>query len=269
MALPIAVQVYSVREDAKADLRGTLEKIKAMGYDGVEFAGLYGHDPALIAGWCRELGLTPISAHVPFAQLMENPHGTVAQYATIGCPYIAIPHLGEDLRPGSAGWSGTVEDIKMIAEECRAQSIQLLYHNHDFEFIRLENGEYGLDQLFRLIPTVETEIDTCWVNVAGENPSAYVRKYTGRSPIVHLKDFVGQKTQNMYELIGTDKKAEESVAFEFRPVGYGKQDFPAILSAAQDAGARWVVVEQDRPSMDKTPMESIEMSINYLRSFAW
>ena len=57
MALPIAVQVYSVREDAKADLRGTLTKIKAMGYDGVEFAGLYGYDPAEIRDMCAELGL--------------------------------------------------------------------------------------------------------------------------------------------------------------------------------------------------------------------
>lgn len=259
MALPIAVQVYSVREDAKADLRGTLEKIKAMGYDGVEFAGLYGHDPAIIADWCRELGLTPISAHVGIGLLKDDPRGTVAQYATIGCPYIAIPHLGEDLRPGSAGWLNTVEDIKMIAAECRAQGIQLLYHNHDFEFIRLEEGEYGLDQLYRLIPAVETQIDTCWVKAASEDPAAYVRKYSGRAPIVHLKDFVGRR--------GAPKDSED--AFAFRPVGYGKQDFPAILAAAKDAGASWVVVEQDHATMGKTPMESIEMSINYLRSFAW
>ncbi len=269
MALPIAVQIYSVRDNAKADLRGTLQKIKEMGYDGVEFAGLYDLDPAVIRDWCQEIGLTPISAHVSYALLKEDPKGTIAQYATIGCPYIAIPYLGEDVRPGSEGWLSAVEDIKMIAEEAKAQGIQLLYHNHDFEFIRLEDNEYGLDQLYRLIPALQTEIDTCWVNVAGENPAAYVRKYTGRAPIVHLKDFVGQKTQNMYELIGIDKKADETTAFEFRPVGSGKQDFPAILAAAQDAGAKWVVVEQDRPSMGKTPLESIEMSINYLRSFAW
>ena len=63
MALPIAVQVYSVRDDAAADLRTTLEKIKKMGYDGVEFAGLYGHAPAEIKAMCEEIGLTPISAH--------------------------------------------------------------------------------------------------------------------------------------------------------------------------------------------------------------
>ena len=58
MALPVAVQVYSVRDDAKADLRGTLEKIKQMGYDGVEFAGLYGYKPEDIKAMCEEIGLS-------------------------------------------------------------------------------------------------------------------------------------------------------------------------------------------------------------------
>ena len=268
MALPIAVQVYSVRDDAQADLRGTLAKIKEMGYDGVEFAGLYGYDPADIRDMCAELGLTPISAHVPLAELTKDTKGTIAKYVTIGCRFIAVPYLPENLRPGTDGWAPTIENIKVIAKEAMAQGIQLLYHNHDFEFVRLD-GEYALDLLYQAIPALQTELDTCWVKVGGEDPAAFVRKYTGRAPIVHLKDFAGQKTKNMYELIGIDKKAEETTAFEFRPCGSGKQDFPAILAASKEAGAEWVVVEQDKPSMGKTPLESIEMSIKYLRGLDW
>ena len=64
----------------------------------------------------------------------------------------------------------------------------------DFEFAKTENGAYALDELYTEVTEdlLKTEIDTCWVNVAGENPSDYVRKYTGRAPIVHLKDFVYQ-----------------------------------------------------------------------------
>ena len=269
MALPIAVQVYSVREDAKADLRGTLTKIKEMGYDGVEFAGLYDYTPAEIRDLCAELGLTPISAHVPLAELKADAKGTIEKYVTIGCRFIAVPYLPEELRPGTDGWAPTVEDIKVIADEARAQGIQLLYHNHDFEFVRL-NGEYALDLLYKEIPALQTELDTCWVNVGGENPAAYVRKYTGRAPVVHLKDFFGEKSEDMYELIGIEKKAPKRPSgFEFRPLGAGLQDIPAILDAAKDAGAEWVVVEQDNASMGKTPLESIEMSINYLRGLDW
>ena len=108
----------------------------------------------------------------------------------------------------------------------------------------------------------------CWVNVGGEKPPVYVRKYSGRAPIVHLKDFSGQKTENMYGLIGTaEKKEDPSGKFEFRPVGYGLQDVPSIIAAADDAGSAWFVVEQDMPSMGRTPMECAAMSIRYLRSF--
>ena len=68
-----------------------------------------------------------------------------------------------------------------------------------------------------------------------------------------------------YELIGVDKKAGGENVFEFRPVGYGLQNFPVILEAAADAGAGWVVVEQDRPSMGKTSMECAQMSREYLK----
>ena len=115
---------------------------------------------------------------------------------------------------------------------------------------------------------LETQLDTCWVNVGGENPAEYLLKYAGRANIVHLKDFVGCKAENMYALIGIDEDEEKDAKgqFEFRPVGYGLQNFPAILDACEKVGAKWVVVEQDMPTMGKTSLECAEMSINYLRS---
>ena len=67
--LPVAVQLYSVRGDMEADFKGTLQKIKALGFDGVEFAGLFENDPAQVNAWCKEIGLNPISAHVPLADM--------------------------------------------------------------------------------------------------------------------------------------------------------------------------------------------------------
>ena len=84
MSFPIAVQVYSVRDDASKNLYGTLKKIKAMGYDGVEFAGLYGHTAAEIKEMCADIGLTPISAHVPYVDMVKDPEGVLGTYAEIG-----------------------------------------------------------------------------------------------------------------------------------------------------------------------------------------
>ena len=268
MSFPVAIQVYSVRDDAAKNLRGTLEQIKEMGYDGVEFAGLYGHTPEAVRSMCEEIGLVPISAHVPYLDMLKNPEGVLGQYATIGCKYVAVPYLTPEYRPGTPNFAEVIKNVEMLGGVAKKLGMTLLYHNHDFEFLKI-NGEYALDILYDSVPAdlLQTELDMCWVNVGGENPSDYLRKYSGRSPVVHLKDFAGSKSENMYELIGIEKKAEAAPQkFEFRPVGSGKQDFPSILEAAKDAGAEWVVVEQDNPSMGLSPLECAAKSRAYLKT---
>ncbi|MBR5119861.1 MAG: sugar phosphate isomerase/epimerase, partial [Clostridia bacterium] len=93
MSFPVAIQVYSVRDAASKDFRGTLEQIKEMGYDGVEFAGLYGYKPEDVRAMCEEIGLVPISAHVPYLDMIKDPEGVIGQYATIGCKYVVVPYL--------------------------------------------------------------------------------------------------------------------------------------------------------------------------------
>lgn len=212
----------------------------------------------------EQVGLELVSAHVRFEFLEDD--AALDDYAATGMKFIAIPWMsapkdGEELR-------AAIARIRNVAERCKARGMQLLYHNHDFEFAKI-GGKYILEHYYCEIPAdlLQTELDTCWVNVGGEEPSAYIRKYSGRAPIVHLKDFAGSKSENMYALIGTDTAREDSAGkFEFRPLGCGKQNIPEILAAAEDAGAEWVVVEQDSPSMGKSPMECAEMSANYLKS---
>ncbi|NLX71362.1 MAG: sugar phosphate isomerase/epimerase [Clostridiales bacterium] len=272
MAFLVALQVYSVRDYAEKDLKGTLEKIKEMGYDGVEFAGLYGNQASEVKSMVEELGLIPVSAHVPIEEMLADPDKVIGDYAEIGCKYIAIPYLTEERRPGQAGFEKTIKEIEMLAKVAKKHGIQMLYHNHDFEFVKVD-GEYGLDIIYNTISEdlLKTQIDTCWVNVAGEDPAEYVRKYSGRAPVVHLKDFVmrgKEKPEKLYELIGIESEQEVKDSeedFAFRPVGYGVQDFPSILKASEEAGAEWVVVEQDRPSLGKTSLECAAMSREYLK----
>ena len=266
--LPVAIQVYSVRDDAAADFEGTLKKIREYGYDGVEFAGLYGKTPDEVAELCRKTGLVPVSAHVPYVDMLKDPEGVFSAYAKIGCKYIAVPYLGDSHRPGNPNFKYVIEFIKVLGAAAKDHGLQLLYHNHDFEFIKI-GGKYALDVLYESVSEdlLKTELDTCWVNVGGAEPASYVRKYAGRAPVVHLKDFYGQKSDDMYELIGIESKApKRPEGFEFRPVGHGLQNMPEIVKASVEAGAEWLIVEQDRPSQGLTPMESAKASIDYLRS---
>lgn len=265
----IALQVYSVREQMQEDFYGTLKKVKEFGYSGVEFAGLYGNDPLEVKKMCEEIGLVPVSAHVPFDELMGNMEETIDCYAKLGVKFVVIPYLTEEYRPGQPGFQKVIDGAKVLGEALNKKGIVLGYHNHDFEFVKID-GEYALDILYKEVgpELLQTELDTCWVNIGGENPAEYVKKYAGRTPIVHLKDFAGGKSENMYALIGIDEdeKKESANAFEFRPVGKGVQNFPAIVEAADAGGAEWYVVEQDEPSMGLDRLECAEASIKYLLS---
>lgn len=265
---PIALQLYSVRDDMAADFEGTLKKVKAMGYDGVEFAGLFGKTSAEVKSMCADIGLNPISAHVPFADMIANPD-LLQTYQEIGCKFVVIPYLTPEYRPGNEKFDDVIKYSKILGEKANSLGMKLAYHNHDFEFEKID-GEYALDVLYKEVPAdlLQPELDTCWVNVGGVDPADYIRKYTGRQQILHLKDFVGSKSENMYALIGIDEneKKDTQGKFEFRPVGKGVQDFPGILKAAEDAGVEWVVVEQDNPSMGLSPLECAKTSIDYLNT---
>lgn len=271
MSLPVALQFYSLREEAQVDFRGTLEKVKEMGYDGVEFAGLFGNKPEDVKKMCEEIGLVPISAHVPLADMINDPEGLLADYAKIGCKFVVVPYVAESDRPGAENFENTLKNIENIGKVAKSLGLQLLYHNHEFEFINL-NGKFGLDVIYDSIPAdyLQTEIDVCWASVGGVVPAEYVKKYTGRAPVVHLKDYNGVKSDNMYELIGLEPVApKRAEGFEFRPVGSGVQNFPEILDAAVAAGASWVVVEQDKPSLGLTPVECAKKSREYLKTLGW
>ncbi len=269
-SLPIALQLYSVRDELGADFEGTLKKVKEMGYDGVEFAGLCDKSFDEIKNICDNIGLSCVSVHISLDEVSANPDMIIDGYKSLGCKQITIPYLPEGVRPGEGGFDKTVAAMTAVGKKCKEKDMFFAYHNHDFEFVKV-GDEYGLDVLYNTISSdlLICQLDTCWVNVGGVNPSEYIRKYAGRMYTVHLKDFVGQKTDNMYGLIGLKEddgsgvKVEE---FDFRPVGYGVQNFPEILKASVEAGAQWVVVEQDRPALGKTPLECAQMSVEYLKS---
>lgn len=263
----IALQLYSVRWQLEKDFYETLRQVKAMGYSGVEFAGLFDRDPAQVRQWCEELGLQVVSAHVPFQELMGDMDGTIAKYRALGCPRVVIPYLTEELRPGQPGFQTVIDGMKVLGRKLQEQGMVMQYHNHDFEFVKLD-GEYALDILYREIgpELLQTQLDTCWVKVGGEDPAAYIRKYAGRMPTIHLKDFLGSKSEHMYGLIGlegTETRAD-GTAFLLTPLGKGCQDFPAIVKAADEGGAQWYIVEQDQPSLGLNPMECAKTSVEYL-----
>jgi len=263
MRLPIALQLYSVRDEVKKDFEGTLQKVKEMGYDGVELSGLDGRDPTEVKRLLDEIGLLCPSSHAPVAEQEEE--GAFERYAQAGVRFVAVPWM--DYGTDSEKLAQNIETVRRLAERAAKAGLTLVYHNHDFEFRRV-NGKAILDILYEEIPAplLQTQLDTCWVKFAGEDPVAYLKKYTGRAPLVHLKDFWsdGKNGVAPYDLIGKTSEARKKTNFEFRPIGHGMQNVPAIIQAAEAAGAEWLIVEQDESPCRPT-LEAARMSIDYLR----
>ena len=274
--LPVGVQLYSVRTDLEKDFYGTLKAVREMGYAGVEFYGeYYGNTPTQIKQWCTELGLIPFSNHVPFQAMIDDVDKVIEDNLILGVQYLVFPYMDEASRPGidPEQFKKTVAKIGEIGEKVHAAGFQLLYHNHDFEFVTLEDGTVGYDYIFSSNDRVklQNEPDVCWVSYAGFDPAEVLAKYAGNIPVVHLKDYYleGKLSSAPYALIGisTDNAMKDDGGwFEYRPVGMGQVDIPAVIKAAIDGGAQWLCVEQDEPSQGLDRLQNVAKSVEYLKS---
>ena len=274
--LPVGLQLYSVRTDLEKDFYGTLKAVREMGYAGVEFYGeYYGHSMVEIKRMCTELGLIPLSNHVPFQEMIDDIDKVIEQNTILGVQYIVFPYMDEASRPGvdPEQFKATVAKIGEIGVKVREAGFQLLYHNHDFEFVALADGTVGYDYIFKSNDTanLQNELDVCWSDYAGFCPVEEIKKYSGNVPVVHLKDYYleGKLSSAPYALIGvnTDNSMKDDGGwFEYRPVGMGQVDMPCVIKAAMEAGSQWLVVEQDEPNEGFTRLQAVAKSVEYLRS---
>lgn len=243
MGIQIAVQLYTVRDQAEKDFIGTLEKISEIGYQGVEFAGYGGLSAGELAKVLERLHLKACGTHVGIDQVTQHLDEVIAYNKEIGNKHIICPWADVKTREDFINMGKL---FNTVGEKCAKEGLVFGYHNHDFEFTSLD-GEYGLDIMFAACApaNVKAELDIFWVRYAGEDPVKYIRKYAGRCPLIHIKDMDSLETRYNTE------------------IGNGIMDFHAIHAAAKDAGVEWLVVELDecpRPSI-----ESISISFENLK----
>lgn len=240
----IAVQLFTLREECELDFYGTLEKVAALGFNGVELAGYYGKDANELKETLDRLGLAAVSSHVPLERMEQNLENEIAYLKTLNCKNIVCPYLVEERREE---YDQLTQTLNQVGERCFQEGIALSYHNHDFELEKKE-GRTHLERLFdETNPEyVKAELDVYWLTLAGEDPVDWIKKYSGRMPLIHLKDMTTDSDRTFAEL------------------GTGGVNLEGILHSLDEAKVEWVVVEQDR--CKRSPLESVEISINYLKN---
>lgn len=244
---PYGLILYTVRDDMKKDPLGTLEKVAAAGYEVVEAAGysngkLYGMKPAKFKRAVESLGMKLISSHTSITD--KNVDQVIADASDAGLKYVIHPWM----KSGELDvFKKMADNLNRYGEKFKEAGIRFGYHNHSFEFEEKE-GVLPYDLLLKSTDPdlVMFEMDLFWITKGGHNPWEYFAKYPGRFEIWHIKDMKGTGEKEMTE------------------VGNGIIDFGKIFHLKDQAGMKYYFVEEDT-CKDYTPLESIKISIDYLK----
>jgi sugar phosphate isomerase/epimerase len=249
----LSVQLYTVRNQISADIQGTLRKVREIGFQSVETAFWpEGVSIQNAAKYIKDAGLSVSSAHIeiPIGDKKQTMLDTAAAF---DCKKMIWHGWPEDKRYSSL--QGTMELISIYNEAgkfAKANGLQFGLHNHWWEYRNKIDGRFVYEYLLEYLdPNIFFEVDTYWVKVAGQDPSAIVKKLGSRAPLLHIKD--GPAKWN--DLLPQDNPDPMTA------VGKGTQNFPEIVKAA-NGNTEWMVVEMDKTSTDV--FEALKESYDYL-----
>ena len=225
--MELGAQLYTVRAYTQTleDFSAALRKVADIGYRTVQVSGTCAYEADWLRDRLRETGLRCVITHVDPGTLPDNPAAAADAHGVFDCRYIGIGSM-----PGGTDCYDTfVGQFKPAARAIAGKGCLLMYHNHNFEFVKVDRRNY-LERLAEDFTPEEMgfTLDTYWVQAAGGDPAQWLRRLSGRVPCVHCKDMV-------YRDGGV----------RFAPVGGGNMNFDAILDACRDAGTEYLLVEQD------------------------
>src|ERR687894_1110100 len=230
---PIAVQLYTVREPARADFPGTLRRLAEGGAHAVEFASYGGMWIPELRALLDELGMRVAGSHVPLTAWEGQLETTLADIVALGGGYAVVPYVPEERRGGATFARSLAADLNRWAAEAKRAGLGFAYHHHDFEFAPLANGDGST--LFDILvqetdpDLVGIEVDVYWAAHAGLDPAHLLGELQGRVPLLHLKDMAaGQERTDV-------------------PVGEGVLRWHEILPAGGAGAGPWGGIGQDNP----------------------
>jgi sugar phosphate isomerase/epimerase len=250
---PIAIQLYTVRNEIKKDIVGTLHKVAEIGFEAVETA--FWPDTVTVkqaGNYLKDAGLAVSSAHVELP-IGDKKAAMLETAEAFNCTRMIWHGWPEDKRYSTLDGTRELADIYNEAYHfAKSNGLQFGLHNHWWEFRNKVDGRFVYEVLLeRVDPAIFFEIDTYWVKVAGQDPAKIVRQYGKRAQLLHIKDGPAKWNDNL-----PADNPDPMVA-----VGKGTQDFPAIVKAAS-GNTKWMVVEMDLVATDL--FTAIQDSYTYL-----
>lgn len=238
--IPLALTMFTVRQLAEADYLGTVRRVVEMGYEGIQ-THFQITDPKALRALADNMGFQIAGVHAAWDVLVKELEAAIDYNLALGCRDISCTSLPAGYRSAD-GYREAGRILSQIGRKLQERGLRLTYHNHSFEFQTFE-GKTGYDILFEAAEpdVLGTELDTYWLQHGGQDPVAFIRRFRGRAPLLHIKDM---------------EAGEERFYAE---IGEGILDWPGIFQAARDSGVEWMIVEQDE--CRRPPLESARLSL--------
>ncbi len=241
----LALQLYSLRDDCKKDLPGTIAAVGKIGYEAVEFAGYYGRGAAELRKMLDGAGLKCCGTHIMLNTLQGDELAKTVEFnKELGNPNLIVPWLPEKFHATKQAWLDTAKLFNEISARAKEQGMRVGYHNHMFEFQKMD-GEYLWDIFFgNTVKDVIMQFDTGNAREGGGDPLPFLKRYPGRAITVHMKEYSK-----------TDKSAL---------IGEGDQPWKEMIQVCRKtAGTEWFIVEQE--SYKYPPLKCVEIDYQAMR----
>ena len=251
--IPIALQLYSVRDEAAKDLPGVLKAVAKIGYEGVEFAGYYGHSPEDLRRLLDDNGLRCAGTHIGLETLLGDEfEKSVEFHKTIGNKFPIVPGFAEQYRNSRAAWRKTADLFNELADKLAPLGMRTGYHNHNIEFQPLD-GELPWDTFFgNTKPAVVMQFDVGNAMSGGANPVTFLERYPHRAATVHAKPY-------------SPSLDKDNPGAGFRPIiGEDEAPWAEIFRLCETAGdTEWYIVEYE--SDKYPPMQAVDLCLRKLK----
>jgi len=240
--IPVGLQLYSLREQCKPDLLGTIAVVSKIGYKGVEFAGYFGHSAKDIRKALDDNGIVACGTHTPYESVLGDKLKETMEFnQTLGNKFLIVPSM---TAKSKQEWLDKANLFNELAEKVKADGMFIGYHAHAHDFEKVD-GETGWDLFFgNTKPEVIMQLDTSNCCDGGADPGTVLKKYPGRVRSIHIKAHGGGPDA----VIGEDKVNWKEV-FAFCE-GPGKTE--------------WYVLEHES---SKDPLNAVKRSYEALKQF--
>lgn len=250
--MQIAAQLYTIRDFVRTeqDIRESLKKIKDMGYNSIQVSGFGPIEPNVLNEIVKENELEICLTHMPYDRIVNDTKNLIAEHKLWNCDYIGLGAMNPEFRTGKEGYDTFLNSISRAVDEIYDAGLKFMYHNHNFEFEKIDGDLNGFEYIINKTNPEKVGItaDFYWIQAGGASPVQYIEKYADRFDIVHFKDM-------------TVIKSEMVMAEIFE----GNMDYKAIYDACIKNNIKYAAVEQD--ICIRNPFESLKISLDNINKY--